>query len=490
MVNHLIQPRRETFFRLFAFLACVCAFMPTETQADERPPNFVIIFADDLGYGDVGCFGSTTIRTPNLDKMAAEGMRLTSFYAQTVCGPSRAALMTGCYPLRVAINQNKVEVHPELHRDEITIAEVLKPAGYATAAFGKWDLAGHRGVNYVQSLLPLHQGFDEFFGTSTSNDSVVNLIRGNDVFEKRADMRHLTRRYTDEAIDFIERNQEQPFLVYLAHTMPHVKLAVSDEFKGTSDGGLYGDVVQEIDANVGRILETLSVKGLDENTYVIFTSDNGPWYFGRSRSHQKKFGKNAVSHGGSAAPLRGAKTSTWEGGLRVPCIIRAPGKVPSGSTSDAVASTMDLMPTLAKLAGTNVPNDRVIDGRDIRRLIHGEAEPADSPSVFYYYRKTRLEAVRSGKWKLHVARPIDQAWKNFSRAGDAVAVTSPLLFDLDADIGESHDLAAEHPDVVAELMKLIEKARTDIGDHDRIGENARFFDPQPRRPDITESVSR
>ncbi|MCO8123478.1 sulfatase [Stieleria sp. TO1_6] len=469
----------QTHF-VFLFFVTGLVGLVTQARADHPPPNFVIIFADDLGYGDLGCFGSTTIKTPNIDKMAAEGMRLTSFYAQTVCGPSRAALMTGCYPLRVAIHHNKVEVHPELHRDEITLAEVLKPAGYTSAAFGKWDLAGHKSGHYVPSLLPLHQGFDEFFGTSTSNDSHVDLMRGDDVIEKRADMRHLTRRYTDEAINFIRRSKSQPFFVYLAHTMPHVKLAVSDAFAGKSAGGLYGDVVEEIDANVGRILETLKNEGLDENTYVIFTSDNGPWYFGRSPSHLKRFGKNAVAHGGSAAPLRGAKTSTWEGGLRVPCIIRAPGKIPAGSQCDEIASTMDLMPTFAKLAATNAPTDRVIDGNDIRDLIHGVAESKSPTEAFYYYRRTRLEAVRSGKWKLHRALPIDKAWEKFSKAEDVVQTDQPLLFDLDADIGEQKDVAAEHPEIVAELLQLIEKARVDIGDGEQVGKNARFFDPHPR----------
>lgn len=475
---------RSFALAIVVFLGCLSNRQQACASDLERPPNFVIIFADDLGYGDLGCYGSTTIKTPNIDTMATEGMRLTSFYAQTVCGPSRAALMTGCYPLRVAINENKVEVHPELHRDELTIAEVLKPAGYVSAAFGKWDLAGHKPGKYVPSLLPLHQGFDEFFGTSASNDSYVDLIRGDEVIEKQSEMRHLTRRFTDAAIDFIQRNKKQPFLVYLAHNMPHVRLAVSDEFKGKSEGGLYGDVVEEIDANVGRILETLKREGLDGNTYVVFTSDNGPWYFGRSKGHLKRFGKNAVAYGGSAAPLRGAKTSTWEGGLRVPCIIRAPGKIPAGSQSNAVMSTMDIMPTFAKLAGTAAPTDRVIDGKDIRDLIHGVAGAKSPTKAFFYYRRTRLDAVRSGKWKLHRAEPADKLWANYSKAEDAVEITEPLLFDLDADIAESKNVAAEHPEVVAELMQLIEKARVDIGDQDRIGANARFFDPQPRRPDL------
>ena len=456
--------------------------------AEETRPNFVVIFTDDLGYQDVGCFGAPEIKTPHLDQMSASGMRLTSFYAQTVCGPSRAALMTGCYPLRVAINRNKVVVHPELHSNEITIAEVLKEAGYKSAAFGKWDLAGHNQKKYIPALLPLHQGFDEFFGTPTSNDSFVNLIRGNDVVEEKADMRLLTRRYTDAAIDFIERNKQQPFFAYIAHTMPHVRLAVSDEFKGKSAAGIYGDVVEEIDANVGRILQVLKAEGLDKNTYVIFTSDNGPWYFGRSAGHKKRFGKNAVAHGGSALPLRGAKTSTWEGGLRVPCIVYAPGRVPPGTTNDAITSTMDLLPTFAKLASTNAPADRVIDGKDIRHIIHGQDGPENPTSAFFYYRRTRLEAVRSGKWKLHCVRPAEKTWAKFSKAIDAGAITEPLLFNLEVDVAEANNVAKNHPDIVAQLSQLMDEARADIGDYNRIGENARFFDSQPRRPDIKKAA--
>lgn len=460
-----------------------------ETQP-VRKPNFVIIFCDDLGYGDVGCFGATTIKTPNIDRMAAEGLKLTSFYAQTVCGPSRAALMTGCYPMRNATKKNTVEVHPRLHTKEITIAEVLKPAGYVSIAIGKWDLAGHNRVNYSRDLLPLYQGFDQYFGTPSSNDSIVDLLRGNKVVEKKADMSQLTRRYTDEALAFIKQNKDQPFFVYLAHTMPHVRLAVSRQFKGTSAGGIYGDVVEEIDWNVGRILQALKDQGLDENTYVIFTSDNGPWYLGRSKSHLKRIGPEAASHGGSAEPLRGAKTSTWEGGLRVPFIVRAPGKVPAGTESDAVTATIDLLPTLAQLAGENTPTDRVIDGRNITPLF----ETADGSKLeqkpYYFYSRQRLEAVRMGKWKLHLPLPVNTTWAHFWKQEDVVSFTQPALYNLDADIAESNNVAAQHPKVVDRLMQLIELARADIGDHDRIGANARFFDPQPRRPDLLKKKTR
>ena len=370
------------------YVAALVLCLSLKAGAAEKP-SFIIIFADDQGYQDLACFGAPDIRTPRIDQMAKEGMRFTNFYAQTVCGPSRAALMTGCYPLRVATMKNVVEVHPRLHTNEITIAEVLKQAGYASAAFGKWDLAGHSQTRYSPELLPRKQGFDYFFGTPTSNDSLIHIIRNEEVIEKKADMALATRRYTDEAIGFIKRNKEKPFFVYLAHTMPHILLAASEQFRGKSPRGLYGDVIEEIDWNVGRILDALTAEGLDQNTYVIYTSDNGPWYLGRSVHHRNRLGEDAAKHGGSAAPLRGAKTSTWEGGLRVPCVVWAPGKVPAGTVCDEVASTMDMLPTLAAFAGANAPADRVIDGRDIRDLIHG-VEGAKSPTrAFYYYQRTQ-----------------------------------------------------------------------------------------------------
>ena len=475
--------RKQAMSTLFCLLAAL-GLGTDRAMAAPLKPNFVVVFADDLGYGDVGCFGAARIKTPHIDRMAEEGLRFTNFYAQTVCGPSRASLMTGCYPLRVAVKQNRVEVHPHLHTREITIAEVMKEVGYTCAAFGKWDLAGHSQKNYSPELLPTRQGFDYFFGTPTSNDSVVHLLRNEEVVERKADMSQLTRRYTDEAIEFIKRTKAKPFFVYLAHTMPHVRLAVSDAFKGRSAGGLYGDVVEEIDWNLGRLLQALKKEGLDDNTYVIFTSDNGPWYFGRSPGHKKRMGDNWAEHGGSAAPLRGAKTSTWEGGLRVPFVVRAPGRIPAGGQSDALLSTMDLLPTLAELAGGQVPTDRVIDGRDITALFEGADGSSIENRPFYFYRKTRLEAVRLGRWKLHVARPKDRTWAKYSTAEDASAIVKPVLYDLETDVGESIDVAAQHPEVVSELMKHIEKARRDIGDFDRIGENARFFDEGARRPDI------
>lgn len=452
-------------------------------QAAEKP-NFIVIFTDDQGYQDLGCYGSPDINTPHIDRMAKEGMRFTSFYAQTVCGPSRSSLMTGCYPLRVAKVKNKVTTHPQMHLDEVTIAEVLKEVGYTSGAFGKWDLAGHSQTKYLPELLPRKQGFDYYFGTPSSNDQIIHYIRNEEMIEKNADMALTTQRLTDEAMAFIRRSKKKPFFVYLAHPMPHVRLDASEKFKGKSKRGLYGDVIEEIDWNVGRIFEVLKAEGLDNHTYVIFTCDNGPWYLGRSKGHMRIIGPDAEAHGGSALPLRGAKTSTWEGGLRVPFIVWAPGRVPAGRVSDEIASTMDLLPTLAGLAGAKVPDDRVIDGHDIRDLIHG-VDGATSPTeAYYYYQRTQLQAVRAGKWKLHVPRKIDKTWAHYSKAEDVIAVEKPLLYDLDADISESNNLAAQHPDMVARLMDYIEHARADIGDWNRVGKQARFFDPEPARPDV------
>ncbi|MDP6635772.1 MAG: sulfatase [Phycisphaerae bacterium] len=444
-----------------------------ETPAAGKP-NLIIIFTDDQGYQDIGCFGSKRIRTPRLDKMAREGMKFTSFYAQTVCGPSRAALMTGCYPLRVAKRNNQVDIHPYLHTKEITVAEVLKSAGYATACFGKWDLAGHTQTRYDPKLLPTRQGFDYFFGTPTSNDGYVNLLRNEKVIEKRADMNTLTKRYTDEAIKFITDNKDKPFFVYIPHTMPHTRLGASAQFKGKSKRGLYGDVIEEIDWNVGRILDTVKTLSLDENTYVLYFSDNGPW-------------EKQKAHGGNALPLRGDKTSSWEGGVRVPCIMRAPGRIPAGKVCDEIASTLDMMPSLARLGGTKAPADRSIDGRDIYDLMHGKPNAKSPTKAFYYYIHTHLQAVRSGKWKLHLPRPAKPPWAprwaRHVKPQDVIDIPKPMLFDLDADIGEQKDVADKHPDVVKRLLKLAGWARQDIGDYNVIGKNARFFDPQPKRPD-------
>ncbi|MFT5127488.1 MAG: arylsulfatase A-like enzyme [Rhodothermales bacterium] len=455
--------------------------------AADRPPNFVIIFADDLGYEDLGCFGSPDIRTPRLDAMAKAGMRFTSFYAQSICGPSRAAIMTGCYPMRVAERGTVKNVHPILHSDEITIAEVLKTRQYATACFGKWDLAKHAQKGFSPDLFPLHQGFDYFYGTPSSNDGVTNIYRNDELIEPKSDMSTLTKRYTDEALGFMQKHKDEPFFVYLPHTMPHTRLDASPDFKGKSKRGLYGDVIEEIDFNAGRILDAVQEMGLADNTYVLFTSDNGPWLI---KNKNLADGHLPGDHGGSAGPLRSGKVSSFEGGLRVPTILWGPGRVPAGSTCDSLASTLDLMPTLAALAGTKAPQDRVIDGEDIRHLFHGEFDKANASKAFFYYLRVHLQAVRQGKWKLHLPRdaePVGAA--PFSKNGhiapaDRIGFPEPFLVNLDADIGEETNVAAAHPEVVERLLGLAESMREDLGDFDRVGKNMRFFDPVSPRPTV------
>ena len=343
--------------------------------AQSAPPNFVVIFADDMGYGDAGCFGSKDIRTPRIDRMAKEGMRFTSFYGQPICGPSRASIMTGCQPLRVAERGNVKNVHPILHAKEITIAEVLKTKGYATACFGKWDLAKHAQKGFFIDLFPTRQGFDYFFGTPTSNDALVNLYRNEKLIEPKTNMAPLTKRYTDEAIAFMKKNKDQPFFVYLPHTMPHTRLDATAQFKGKSKRGLYGDVIEEIDFNVGRILDAVEEMDLSKNTYVLFTSDNGPWLI-KNKNHQD--GRLPGDHGGSAGPLRSGKVSTFEGGVRVPTVLWGPGRVPVGATCDKIASTLDVLPTLAALAGAETPQDRVIDGRRRHAPFSWQLRPGES----------------------------------------------------------------------------------------------------------------
>lgn len=468
----------------------VLGLCSARTTGSKRRPNFIIFFTDDQGYNDVGCFGSALIRTPRFDRMARQGMRFTNFYAQPVCGPSRAALMTGCYPIRIAEPQNKKNQHNIVHPKEITIAEILKGAGYATALIGKWHLAGGRRSRYDQALMPNGQGFDYFYGTPLHNGftRTVNhrsfetqLMRDNEVLVDAVDqegMDNLTQNYTKEALGFIRKNMDRRFFLYLAHNMPHVPLGASKEFRGKSKRGLYGDVIEELDWSMGRVLDELKELGIDEDTLVLLASDNGPW-----------IEKHIGDYGGSADPLRGWKMSAWEGGARVPCIVRMPGRVPAGAVCTEIATTMDLLPTFAKLAGAALPADRIIDGRDISGLITGRTGAKSPHEAFYFYNWVRLNAVRSGRWKLVLPRPKNPRGTGWSgRMIDAVGGLE--LFDLDDDISETKDVAAQHPEVVKRLMKLVEKARSDLGDYDRIGKGARFFDPGPHRPESAKWIKR
>ena len=404
-------------------------------EASVDKPNFVVIFTDDQGYADVGCFGAEGFETPNIDLMATEGMKFTSFYsAAPVCTPARAALLTGCYPMRVStprvlFPRDNVGLNP----DEITIADILKTRAYATCCIGKWHL-GH-----LPEFLPTRQGFDYYFGIPYSNDmNPVVLVEDEKTIEVKPDQSQLTRRYTEKAVEFIEKNKDRPFFVYLPHTMPHIPLFVSDEFKGKSKQGLYGDVIMEIDWSVGEILKTLKQLGIDEKTLVIFTSDNGPWL-------------SKGAHGGSAKPLRDGKFATYEGGMREPCVMRWPGKIPAGSTCSEIATTMDFLPTFAKLAGAKVPTDRTIDGKDICALMMDPKAKTPYEEFFYYFER-QLGAVRSGKWKLVFER---------KRGGKVIGAG---LYNLEQDIGETRDVSADHPGVVRRLTALADKIREDIGD--------------------------
>ena len=429
-----------------ALLSVACA--PSPDSAQERP-NFVIVFLDDVGYGDLACYGSQKNSTPRFDRMAQEGTRFTSFYAQTVCGPSRGALMTGRYPGRVG---GGWAVRP----DEVTAAEALGEAGYATAVIGKWDMSRRRPL---QGLLPNDQGFDYFFGTLGANDNgTVTFWRDMQQLETTDDMGSLTERYTDEAIGFLRRQRKgEPFFLYLAHTMLHVVIGASPEFVGTTDGDLYGDTLAEVDHHTGRLLDELQALGLADNTYVLLTSDNGPW------SQPERVERYFESHGGHLATgdsggLRGAKGSSWEGGVRVPAILWGPGRVPAGRESGAIVSTLDVMPTLAALAGAAPPEDRVLDGVDQSALWHGE-DGSGARDTFHYFVRMELHAVRRGRWKLAMPRERFHGY-----APDVRAVESPQLYDLQADVNEATDVASQHPEIVAELGGLYERMRAESAD--------------------------
>ncbi|MBN2313287.1 MAG: sulfatase-like hydrolase/transferase [Sedimentisphaerales bacterium] len=435
-----------------ALPGCVSSNQSSTSEVSVKKPNFVIIFADDLGYGDLGCFGHPTIRTPNLDRMAAEGQKWTNFYVgASVCTPSRAALLTGRLPIRSGMCSDKRRVlFPDsasgLPAREVTLAEGLKTVGYTTGCIGKWHL-GH-----LPSYLPTHNGFDSYFGIPYSNDMDkvggqgrkafseqkieywnVPLMRDEEIIERPADQNTITKRYTEEAVKFIQKNKSEPFFLYLAHNLPHVPLFVSKNFKDKSLRGLYGDVVEEIDWGVGQIFDTLRREGLAENTFVVFTSDNGPWL-------------TFNELGGSAGLLREGKGCTFEGGMREPCIMWWPGKIQPGVVND-MGATMDVYTTILTLAGAEVPSDRVVDGLDISPALFGTGP---SPrQVVYYYRGAKLYAIRKGPYKAHF----------FTRSAygrdEEVRHNPPLLYHLGRDPSEKYDISKDHPEVLADIQKEV-----------------------------------
>lgn len=432
----------------------------TSSLFSAEKPNFIIIFIDDQGYQDLGCFGSPNIKTPNVDAMAANGAKFTNFHvAASVCSPSRASLLTGRYPERTGVTGVLFPRHDSgIHPREVTIAETLKKAGYKTAAVGKWHL-GHK-----KPFLPTNQGFESYFGIPYSNDmahdksmtldsncvfregktkeyfkngkpikNLVPLFQNEEVIEYPCDQNTLTKRYTEKSLEFIETNKDKPFFLYLAQTMPHVPLYVSKEFEGKSEAGLYGDCIEEIDYGVGQIMTKLKELNIDKNTFVIYTSDNGPWDFKGDDKFRVKGNMNRRV-GGAALPLRGAKFSNWEGGVRVPTVMHWPAKIPAGMVNDQLASTIDLLPTIAKLAGAPLHTERKIDGKDISSLLTQSNSPVRE--IFHI----RTKAVIKGHWKL----------------------IGKELYNLKEDIGESENVAKQYPEIVKDLQTLIKLHKADL----------------------------
>ncbi len=446
------------------FLLLIISLPQAFTQnnnSENTQPNIILIFADDLGYGDLSCYGHPTIHTPNLDNMAHEGVKLTSFYvAASVCTPSRAALMTGRYPHRVGLPGNLGPgSEGGLSLEERTLAEALKEVGYRTAAYGKWHLGA------VTGYMPADRGFDEYLGLLYSNDMIppwVNtkrplyLYQNNEPIEEPVDQTLLTQTYTEAAINFIKNANGEPFFIYLPHSMPHMPVYASESFQGTSKGGRYGDVIEEIDANVGKILDVLKEEGLDDNTMVIFTSDNGPW----RNMPPRMYNTEPVEkwHGGTTGPLYGAKGTSYEGGFRVPAIIRWPGKIPAHQLNTELCTSMDIHATILELAGAKAL-EKPLDGKNIWDLL---TEEAPSPhEYFFYFSGKRLDGIRDEEWKLRVAIPADRWTSPELNTGDEPVVTE--LFNLKNDPFEHFNMAEEYPDKVHELKEDMRRMAKEIG---------------------------
>lgn len=457
----LVLPRLIAVTATFATVAMSTGAYSIADDSTTTKPNFIIILADDLGYNDLGCFGSPNIKTPRLDKMAEQGARFTDFYVAASCTPSRAALLTGSYPARVGFGDNLANVngryspgqvvHPNspfgLNPAENTLPEILKIAGYSTGMVGKWHLGDADKFN------PINHGFDFLFGVPYSNDmKPFYYLRGTERLPEQPDNDLITQRLTTEAVSYIREQKDKPFFLYLAHVMPHTPLGASPQFKGKSPRGPYGDAVQELDWSVGQILDTVKELGIDDRTLVMFFSDNGPWLI---RGEQ----------GGSATPLRAGKGTTYDGGMRVPCIMRWPDTIPAGTVSRQLASNMDLLPTFAALAGADMPTSPTIDGVDITALLQSPA--LDSPrEKFFYYFGNQLHGVRSGPWKLRVENNLrnEDVYRK-DPAGELAAVTIPAaLYNVETDPGEQKNVMRDHPKITKRLQGYIEEARKELGD--------------------------
>ncbi len=463
-----------------AFLLSLCLVLPASIQAAPEKPNFIFIFTDNLGYGDIEPFGSTVNRTPNLNRMAEEGTKFTHFCVTAgVCTPSRSSLMTGCYSQRVSMHLNDRDYHVlrpvspyGLHPDEITVAEVLKDLGYATSMIGKWHLGDQ------EPFWPTRQGFDEYFGVPYSDDMTertwdqdgshwppLPLMDGEKVIDAPVDRDYLTQRETKRALEWIERNRNQPFFLYMPQAMPGSTAAPfsSPDFKGKSANGPWGDSIEELDWSVGQVLQKVRDLGLSERTLVIWTSDNGaPMARNPKTPDDPSRGTNR--------PLHGRGYTTAEGAFRVPTIMWWPGTVSAGETCEELATTMDILPTFARLAGGAPPSDRKIDGHDIRPLITGEPGAKSPYEAFYYYYLDQLQAVRSGPWKLFLPLKDFARHPHYTKKGEG---NGPLLFNVIEDIGSERNVAADHPEIVARLTQLAETMRADLGDRDAPGPGIR-----------------
>lgn len=457
----------------------ICSFMSFSILVDIRmeaaKPNFIIIFADDQGYGDLSCFGSKTINTPNVDRLATQGRKFTSFMvASPVCTPSRAALMTACYPKRVGMHKHVLFPSSKkgLHPDELTIADHLKSQGYATACFGKWHL-GH-----YPEVLPTSNGFDTYFGIPYSNDMnhpdnkgkpqgghagmdilwndpestltkwKTPLFEDEEIVELPVDQRTVTRRYTQKAIDFVKAHKDSPFFVYLPHSMPHIPLYVPDDVRDPDPKNAYINTIEHIDSEVGRLLDVIDELKLSDNTYVIYTTDNGPWL-------------QFKHHGGSAGPLRAGKGTTFEGGQRVPCVMRGPG-IPAGTVCDSLTGTIDILPTIASITGTPLPEEKRIDGMDVSGLWMGTLDQSPRNEFIHYTSVGNLEGLRQGDWKILVKQPKPRR----NQEGE-ISPPEIMLFNLKNDLAEQHNLADQHPEIVSKLRRRMEALDQEITDNAR-----------------------